>query len=83
LNHINDKCIEKIRYSLSGVVINHVIDNIENDLVVRNIGEKQIVFKNNSVFLIKQNIKLKSIDKPKSKVLFVENKNSISSLIIL
>ena len=65
----------KFRYSLSGVLVNSVKDNIENDLVVRNVGEKEIIFKNNNVFLIKQNIKLKAIDKPKKKILFVENKN--------
>ena len=40
VNHINDKCIEKIRYSLNGVVINHVIDSLFNDNIIRKVGEK-------------------------------------------
>lgn len=32
--------VEKIRYSLDGVVINHVIDNISNNFIVIKSGEK-------------------------------------------
>lgn len=35
VNHINDKTIEKIRYTLNGVVINHVTDYLSNDKIIR------------------------------------------------
>ena len=35
LNHINDKSIEEIRYSLNGVVINHIFDRLVNDTIIR------------------------------------------------
>lgn len=43
--------------------------------MIRNSGEKEIIFKDNKVISIKQNIKLNAIDKPNIKRLFVENKN--------
>ena len=67
--------IEKIRYSLDGVILNHVTDNINNDLVIRSIGEKEITLKDNNVISSKQNLKLKAISKPSSEKLFIENKN--------
>lgn len=74
IKYIEYNSIEKIRYSLSGVVINRVIDKIENNLVIRKAGEKEIVLDNNKISIVKQN-KLKAIEKPKSKVLFVSNPN--------
>lgn len=67
--------IEKIRYSLDGVIINHVTDTLVNNLVIRKSGEKQVVIKGDKVVSIIQNIKIKSITKPSSKALFVENNN--------
>lgn len=72
---VKHNSIEKIRYSLDGVVLNHVIDNINNDLVIRSIGEKEITLKDNNVISSKQNLKLKAISKPSSEELFMENKN--------
>lgn len=72
---IGEYSIEKIRYSLDGVVINHVIDEIVDKQIVRKSNEKEIVLEGNKVVTVKQNIKLKAIVKPKSKVLFVENRN--------
>lgn len=67
--------IEKLRYSLDGVIISHVTDTLHNNLVIRKSGEKQVVIDGDKVAHIKQNIKLKSIEKPSSEVLFVENRN--------
>ena len=67
--------IEKLKYSLSGVVISHVIDNISNNLILIKSGEKEVYLKDNSVIKTKQNIKLKAIIKPSSNVLFVHNPN--------
>lgn len=64
VNYINDKCIEKIRYSLSGVVINHVIDRLSNENIIRKTGEKEIYLDyNNKLIFTKLNIKLKAISK--------------------
>lgn len=72
---LKNNFVEKIRYSLDGVVINHVTDNIVDGFLVRTIGDKQIVFKNDKIVSSKQIIKLKAISKPKYKPLFTENKN--------
>jgi hypothetical protein len=76
VNHINDKCIEKIRYSLNGVVINHVIDSLFNDNIIRKVGEKEIYLDySNKVLFTKKKIKFKSIIKPLIKSSPVENPN--------
>jgi len=67
--------IEKIRYSLDGVMLNHVTDTLRGDYVERTSGDKVILLLNNKVISIKQNIKLKAIEKLQTKVLFIENKN--------
>lgn len=67
--------IEKIRYSLDGVIISHITDRIVNNYVIRDTGGKVTVFKGNKVLSINQTIKLKAIDKPKIEPLFVENDN--------
>ena len=76
VNNINDKFIEKIRYSLNGVVINHVIDRLFNDQIIRKSGEKEIYLDyNNKILSTKLNIKLKPITKAKTKSSFIENPN--------
>ena len=77
VNNINDKSIEKIRYSLNGVVINRVIDRLFNDKIIRKIGEKEISLDyNNKVLSTKLNIKLKPIIKYSTKkTSFTENPN--------
>lgn len=74
---LGNNSIEKIRYSLSGVIISHITDNVVNDLILRNSGEKRVVIdsNNNKVVSIIQNIKLKAIERPYIKPLFVENNN--------
>ena len=67
--------VKKIRYSLNGVIINRVIDNVVNNIIHRNSGDKQIVISGDKVISTKQNIKLKAIEKPKVKSLYVENSN--------
>jgi hypothetical protein len=76
VKYIEESSLEKIRYSLDGVVINRVIDRKDNNnLVVRKSGEKEIMLANNKVLMTKQNIKLKCIEKPNSNVLFIGNPN--------
>ena len=67
--------INKIRYSLHGVIISQVTDRVVNNLVLRSSGDKQIVIDGNKVVSICQNIKIKPIEKPKFNALFVENRN--------
>ena len=67
--------IEKIRFSLGGVMINRVTDSVVDDYVVRNAGNKVIYFKDNEVMESIQNIKLKPVEKPVIKQIFVSNPN--------
>lgn len=72
----DDSFVEKIRYSINGVIINHVVDSKDNNMVIRKSGEKEIIFENNKPISMKQNILLKSIEKPrKNTTLFVNNPN--------
>ena len=66
---------DKIRYSLSGVVINHVTDNAVYNLILRSWGERLITIDNGKIVNTKQNIKLKALELPSYKPLFVENSN--------
>lgn len=75
VKRVKDNSIEKIRYSLDGVVLNHLIDTINNDSVIRKIGEKEIILKDNNPISSKLNLKLKAISKPNSEKSFMENKN--------
>ena len=74
--------VDKIRYSISGVVLGHVTDIgtclrsiAQGDIIIRNSGETQLIIRGNKVISITQNIKLKPLDKPINKPLFVENNN--------
>ena len=67
--------VDKIRYSMNGVILSHVTDTVVNDIILRNTGEKQIVIRGNNVISSTQNIKLKALIRPISKPLFVENSN--------
>lgn len=64
---VSDVFLEKIRYSLDGVILNRVTDFLRKDsgYVERTSGDKIILLKNNEVISIKQNIKLNAIEKPK------------------
>ncbi len=72
---LDQNSIEKLRYTLDGVLINHVIDKIKNNKLIRNTNEKEIIIESNKIVSTKQNIKLKAIDKPSIEVLIVENRN--------
>lgn len=63
---LGSSSIEKVRYSLDGIVVNRVIDRVVNNFLIRNIDDKEIVFKNNNIISSKQNIKLKAIDDVKN-----------------
>ena len=76
VNTLDSNSIEKIRYFLSGNIINHVTDSLNNDLVIRKSGEKQIIFNSNKeILFVKENIKLKAVDKPTIATAFIENNN--------
>lgn len=75
VKRVLDNSIEKIRYSLDGAILNHLIDTINNDSVIRKIGEKEIILKDNNPISSKLNLKLKAISKPNSEKSFMENKN--------
>ena len=67
--------IDKIRYSLSGVVISHVTDNAVDNLILRSWGERLITIDNGKIVNTRQNIKLKALELPSYEPLFVENSN--------
>ena len=68
--------IEKIRYSLGGVLVNHVLDVIDNDVIVRKSDLKEITLRSDKIVSLKQNIKLLPLTrKIENKNVFMENKN--------
>ena len=77
VNMINDFKVEKMKFSLKGVLLEHVIDSKDNDLIKRtSLNEsKQIIVKDNKVIYMKKNISLRPINKPKKVSLFVSNPN--------
>lgn len=75
VKQLENNFVEKIRYTLHGVVLNRVTDNVVDNVIYRNIGDKQIVIENNKIISTRQNIKLKALEKPNIKPLFVENNN--------
>lgn len=54
--------IEKIRFSLDGVIINRLTDCVINNYVITRSGERQMVLSNNKVISTKQHVKLKSLE---------------------
>lgn len=72
---LDQNIIDKNRYSLNGVIISRTTDKIVNNLIIRNIGGKEITIDGNKIISYKQNILLSPIEKPKVKSLFVENDN--------
>lgn len=64
---LQDGSIDKIRYSTLGVIISHVTDIVENNLIIRKSGEKEIVIRGDKIVSTKLNIKTKPIEKPISK----------------
>lgn len=76
IKYLDKFTIEKIRYSVDGVVINHVLDSLsEDNLVTRKYGNNEIFIKDNKITYYKQNMDLKPIDKLPNKHLFIENPN--------
>lgn len=75
IKKLKSNSIDKIRYSLSGVVISHVTDNAVNNLILRSSGERLITIDNGKIVNTRQNIKLKPLEVPSYKPLFVENRN--------
>lgn len=76
VNIIDNLSIEKIRYSLGGVLVNHVLDVIDNDVIVRKSDLKEITLRSDKIVSLKQNIKLLPLTrKIENKNVFMENKN--------
>lgn len=67
--------INKIRYSLKGVVLSSVSDIAIDDIVLRKSGEKELIIRDGNIVYLTQNIKLIPLHKPVSKPLFVEYNN--------
>ena len=53
--------LEKIRYSLNGVMLSHVTDKIVNDIIITKSGKNLIFIRDNKFLYSSQNIKLKAI----------------------
>ena len=75
IKKLNANSIDKIRYSLSGVVTNHIIGNAVDKFIIRSSGERHITIDRDKVVHTKQNIKLKALELPSYKPLLVENRN--------
>lgn len=71
-----EKTFDKIRYSLDGVMLSHITDrSVNNDIILRESGNKQLVISNNKILSSIHNNKLRAIERPDFKTLFVENSN--------
>lgn len=56
--------VEKIKYSLAGVIIKRVIDKIDiNNLVIRNTSNKEFLLERDKLLTASQTVKLKSFEK--------------------
>lgn len=54
--------IEKYKFSINGVLINKVIDNLQDDgSIIRNTGNKDIILKDNDIIMINQKIDFKAV----------------------
>lgn len=60
---IESNVLEKIKFSINGVVISKVQDSVQGDFVIRKIGNKIITLKDNNIVKIKHNIYIKPINK--------------------
>ena len=72
---LTNDSFDKIRYSLDGVMLNHVTDIATSNYILRNSGNKQVVISDNKIVSSIQNIKLKAIEKSEFKTLLIENNN--------
>ena len=72
---LSNDYIEKNRYSLNGVVINHITDRATNNVIVRNYGDKQIIIENNKIISTMDKINNRAIKKPIYKESSIENNN--------
>ena len=75
IKNYTDTNIIKIRFSMKGIVVSQVIDNIQDNIITRNIGNKKIIIKDNNIIMTKQSINFKSIIVPKNKNLYISNPN--------
>jgi len=78
VKHIDEFSIEKIRYSMNGVVLSHIIDTRDGNIVTRKLesDKKEIVFIDNKIVSTKKKIILNPISKSiKSNTSFISNPN--------
>lgn len=74
INKKDNVSLEKIRYSLDGVIISRVMDYFDGDVVTRVSNGKNIIIRDNKILSMSQDIKLKSIEKPqKTNATFISN----------
>lgn len=73
---LDSTTIDKINYSLDGVILQHCIDTLLfYNLISRKWGNRQLKIKDSKVIENKIDIKLNAINKSKSKSLHIENPN--------
>lgn len=73
---INDVVINKIRFSLKGIVLNNVTDCLlSNNLITRKSGNYESLIKHNKILYTKFNLKLFTFPKVKKEALFISNPN--------
>jgi hypothetical protein len=75
IKFIDKHSIDKIMFSLGGVVINRITDIFHEDYIERISGSKTIIIKNDKMIKSEQTISLKPIPKPKKIDYGVEDSN--------
>ena len=69
--------VDKLKYSLNGVVLNHITDTADDqgNTIIRHSGQTELTIRDNKVISSVQPILLKPVKKPTFPPLFVENEN--------
>jgi hypothetical protein len=71
----DNQSVDKLIYTMNGVLLNRVKDIVYKNHIKRISGNKIITIENNTITKIEQNIQLKSIQKPKSIYSNIEDVN--------
>lgn len=72
---LDNHSIDKLRFSIGGILINRVKDVFRDNLIHRFYGENLFIIRDGIIIKSEQNIKLKPIDKPSRKFSRVEDNN--------
>ncbi len=78
IGFIESNVLDKIKFSLSGVIISRVKDTVVNNSIIREKGNKIIMLKNNEILKVKEEIMINPISKhtySKDKSSFIVNPN--------